>query len=63
MDILKPEYNIVEKAGSTLGYRHTPESLEKMRDFVMSEEARAKKAKEGGGVAPIFTGVQAILVF
>ena len=24
MDILKPEYNIVETAGSTLGYKHTP---------------------------------------
>lgn len=44
MDYLKPEYNIVEKAGSTLGYKHTPESLTKMRDFVMSEETRAKKA-------------------
>jgi len=30
MDILKPEYNIVEKAGSTVGYKHTPESLAKM---------------------------------
>jgi len=44
MDYLKPEYNIVEKAGSTLGYKHTPESLAKMRDFVISEEAKAKKA-------------------
>jgi len=44
MDKLKPEYNIAEKAGSTLGYRHTSESLAKMRSFVMSEEARAKKA-------------------
>lgn len=31
MNILNPEYNIVKIAGSTLGYKHTPESIEKMR--------------------------------
>jgi group I intron endonuclease len=44
MDYLNPNYNIVETAGSTLGYRHTPESLAKMRDFVLSEEVRERKA-------------------
>lgn len=44
MDLLKPEYNIAEKAGSTLGYKHTPESLAKMRDFVLNDEVRARKA-------------------
>jgi hypothetical protein len=44
MDILKPQYNIVEIAGSTLGYKHTPESLAKMRDFVLSNEVRDRKA-------------------
>ena len=24
MDLIKPQYNIVEIAGSTLGYKHTP---------------------------------------
>jgi hypothetical protein len=38
LDNLKPEYNIAEIAGSTLGYKHTSESLAKMRDFVLSEE-------------------------
>ncbi len=33
MDLIKPQYNIVEIAGSTLGYKHTPESLSKMRDI------------------------------
>lgn len=33
LDNLKPEYNIVEKAGSTLGYRHTSESLKKNERF------------------------------
>ena len=44
MDLFKPEYNIAEIAGSTLGYKHTPESLAKMRDFVLSDEVRDRKA-------------------
>lgn len=43
LDNLKPQYNIVETAGSTLGYKHTEESLEKMRNFVLSEEVLARK--------------------
>lgn len=34
----------MEQAGSTLGYKHTPESLEKMRNFVLSDEVRQRKA-------------------
>lgn len=44
LDKLKPEYNIVEKAGSTIGYKHTEDSLAKMRNFVLSDEVRRKKA-------------------
>ena len=44
MDLIKPQYNIVEIAGSTLGYKHTPESLSKMIDFVLSDEVRNRKA-------------------
>jgi hypothetical protein len=40
---LKPDYNIVETAGSTLGYKHTEESLKKMRDFILSDEVLARK--------------------
>jgi hypothetical protein len=43
LDNLKPQYNIVEIAGSTLGYKHTEESLEKMRNFVLSDEVLARK--------------------
>jgi hypothetical protein len=43
LDNLKPEYNIVEKAGSTLGYKHTEETLKKRRDFIMSDLAMVKK--------------------
>lgn len=31
LDLLKPEYNILPKAGSSLGYKHTEETLEKFR--------------------------------
>lgn len=43
MDLIKPKYNIAQLAGSTLGYKHTPESLAKMRDFVLSDEVRNRK--------------------
>lgn len=45
LDNLKPEYNIVETAGSTLGYKHTPESIKKMRDFILSDKVRERKAQ------------------
>jgi NUMOD1 domain len=41
---LKPHYNIVKTAGSTLGYKHTPASLEKMINFILSAEVRERKA-------------------
>ncbi len=44
LDDLMPEYNIAQIAGSTLGYKHTPESIAKMRDFVLSDEVRNLKA-------------------
>jgi hypothetical protein len=43
LDNLKPQYNIVETAGSTLGYKHTEESIEKMINFVLSDEVLARK--------------------
>lgn len=43
MNMLNPEYNIVAKAGSTLGYRHSPESIAKMRNFVLSDEVKDRK--------------------
>ncbi len=44
MNLFKPQYNIVETAGSTLAYKHTQESLDKMRDFILSDEVRDRKA-------------------
>jgi group I intron endonuclease len=44
VDLLKPEYNILQVAGSLFGYKHTPESLEKMREIALnrSDETKAK---------------------
>lgn len=44
LDNLKPDYNIAETAGSTLGYKHTDESIAKMRNFVVSGEVKIIKA-------------------
>lgn len=43
MDVLKPIYNIIAKAGSTFGYKHSEETREKMRNLVISEKARQLK--------------------
>src|SRR5712672_2452711 len=53
MDLIKPQYNIVEIAGSTLGYKHTPESLSKMRDFVLSDEVRNRKTNDNSEYASL----------
>ena len=44
IDLLKPEYNILQVAGSLFGYKHTPESLEKMREIALnrSDETKAR---------------------
>jgi len=46
IDLLKPEYNLLPKAGSSLGYKHTEESLAKMAASrlgkIHSYETRAK---------------------
>lgn len=46
MDLLKPEYNILKKAGSSLGFVHSEETIAKFKEIaknrVYSEEGRAK---------------------
>jgi len=44
IDMLKPEYNILKVAGSLFGYKHTPESILKMREIALncSDETKAK---------------------
>jgi len=61
IDLLKPKYNILAIAGSTLGYKHTIETLakfktrkhtketiEKFKAKIFSEETRAKISAEKG---------------
>jgi hypothetical protein len=42
LDLLKPEYNILKIAGSSLGYKHSENTLAKLRGRKLSEEIRAK---------------------
>ncbi len=49
IDLLKPEYNILTTAGSTFGYKHTKETLEKFKSRVLSDEARANLAVSATG--------------
>lgn len=69
LDLLKPKYNILKIAGSTLGYkhseetiakfklrRHTEDTLEKFRSKTFSDETRAKiSAANGSKVSVVDT--------
>lgn len=45
IDLLKPEYNILSKAGSNLGYKHTAETLKKFKTRKFSKETLINLAK------------------
>jgi len=49
IDNLKPEYNILSKAGSNLGYKHTAETLEKFKTRKFSKETLINLAKAAKG--------------
>jgi len=53
IDLLKPEYNLLTKAGSWLGYKHTAETLAKMAASHLGKthtlETRAKIGEAVGG--------------
>ena len=43
LDLLQPTYNILKKAGSSKGYKHTLETLEtKMRPFLIKHNAKKR---------------------
>jgi group I intron endonuclease len=42
LDLLNPDYNILKIAGSSLGYKHSPETKAKMKDRIWSEEHKAE---------------------
>lgn len=67
LDLLKPEYNILTTAGSSLGYkhteeaiskfklrRHTEETLVKLRAKIFSEETRVKISTAKGSKVLVF---------
>ena len=49
LNLLSPEYNILKFAGSSLGYKHTSETIEKFKErtksriFSIEEKTRASK--------------------
>jgi group I intron endonuclease len=49
IDLLKPEYNVLSTAGSTLGYKHTSETLAKFKTRQFSDETRSNLSKAAKG--------------
>lgn len=45
LDLLKPEYNVLLKAGSPLGYKHTEGAKEKMRGIRKLSQERLKQIR------------------
>lgn len=55
MDLWKPEYNILKIAGSSLGYKHTEETLAKLRK-PKSDEHKKKLSEACKGRTSSFKG-------
>jgi group I intron endonuclease len=49
IDLLKPEYNILSLAGSSFGYKHTAETLEKFKTRRFSNETLANLTEAARG--------------
>lgn len=45
IDLLKPEYNLNPLARNSKGYKHTIETLEKMRNRIISSETKSKMSQ------------------
>jgi group I intron endonuclease len=41
-DLLNPEYNILKKAGSPLGYKHSKYSIEKLKSYRLTDDQRVR---------------------
>ena len=54
LDTLEPEYNILDVAGNSQGYKHTPESLQKMSEAALgrkhSDEVRKAMSERNKGI-------------
>lgn len=55
INYLKPEYNILTKAGFSLGFKHSEETLFKFKSRKLSNEALSnlRKAKIGAVLSPL----------
>ena len=55
VDLLKPEYNILTKAGSSLGFKHGPETFLKFKARKLTPEAliNLKKARSNATFTPL----------
>jgi group I intron endonuclease len=42
IDLLNPEYNILKVAGSLFGYKHSPETLKKMKEIILNRSDEEK---------------------
>jgi len=45
IDLLQPEYNLNPRAENSKGYKHTEESLSKMKNRIISKETKVKMSK------------------
>jgi group I intron endonuclease len=52
MDLFKPEYNILKIAGSSTGFKHSPETLLKFKNRKLNPEALANLKRSKAGLAP-----------
>ena len=52
MDLFKPEYNILKIAGSSIGFKHSPETLLKFKNRKLNPEALANLKRAKAGLAP-----------
>jgi len=49
LDLIKPGYNLLSVAGSSLGFKHSEETLDKFKSRVLSDEARANLVASATG--------------
>lgn len=56
LDLLKPEFNILTKAGSPLGYKHSEEAIKKISNSLMGNKRSLNRKK------PVSSGAPSILL-
>lgn len=46
LDLLNPEYNILKVAGSLLGFKHSPDTIVKMKNRIRTEDEKIKHLEQ-----------------